>query len=209
MSAFNSAHKQQRVWDRFATGYDRQMRLWDRLWWPGGRAWLGERATGRVLEVGIGTGRNLDQFGPSVRVTGVDVSPKMLEVAREHAAELGLSVALSEADAEQLPYDDAAFDTVVCALALCSIPNPQRAVYEMFRVLVPGGGLLLLDHVASTSGPLLVAQRVAELITQPIAGEHFTRRHLDEVVSAGFEVVEQDRSRAGTVERIRARKPVS
>jgi ubiquinone/menaquinone biosynthesis C-methylase UbiE len=209
MPGSNSAHKQQRVWDRLAAGYDRQMRWWDRLWWPGGRAWLGRRATGRVLEVGIGTGRNLDQFGAGVRVTGVDVSPRMLAVAREHATELGLSVALSEADAEHLPYGDGRFDTVVCALALCSIPDPQRAIEEMFRVLVPGGRLLLLDHVVSTSRPLLVAQRVAELITRPIAGEHFTRRHLDEVVVAGFEVIERERSRRGTVERLCARKPVS
>lgn len=203
----NSAGKQQRVWDRAAGGYDRQMRFWDRVWWPGARQWLGSRATGRVLDVGVGTGRNLDHLPPGVTVWGVDVSSKMLQIAREQAARNGVAAEFSEADAEQLPFAEKSFDTVVCALALCSIAHPQRAVDEMFRVLVPGGRLLLLDHGPSTSRPLLAAQKAAELVSLPLAGEHFTRRHLDEVRQAGFEVIEHERRRAGTVELIRARKP--
>jgi ubiquinone/menaquinone biosynthesis C-methylase UbiE len=95
----------------------------------------------------------------------------------------------------------------VCALALCSIPNPEQAIAEMYRVLAPGGVLLLLDHVGSTSRPLHAAQRIAERLTIPLAGEHFTRRQRPLVESAGFRIEESERLKAGTVERIAARKP--
>ena len=111
----------------------------------------------------------------------------------------------SWSDAQKLPFDDESFDTVVTALALCSIPDPATAIGEMKRVLVPGGRLLLLDHIRS-SWPLLVAgQWLVERITIPVAGEHFTRRQLPLVKAAGFEIVETVRRKAGTIERIHAR----
>ena len=95
---------------------------------------------------------------------------------------------------------------VVCALGLCTIPDPARAIAEMRRVLVPGGRLLLLDHVASTSRVLRAGQRLFELVSVPLSHEHFTRRQLPLVEAAGFEVVESERLKAGTVERVHAVK---
>jgi len=111
-----------------------------------------------------------------------------------------------KADAEHLPFPDASFDTVVCVLALCSIPDPARALTEMRRVLVPGGTLLLIDHVGSTWPPVYAAQWLLERVTIR-AGEYFTRRQLPLVERLGFDVVETGRSRVGTVEWIRAVKP--
>ena len=116
-------------------------------------------------------------------------------------------VALLEVDAEHLPFADASFDTVVCALSLCTIPHPAMAIGEMKRVLVPGGRLLLLDHIASTWPPVYAAQWLLERVTICAAGEHFTRRQLPLVRAAGFHVVETERLKAGTVERIHAVKP--
>jgi hypothetical protein len=79
----------------------------------------------------------------------------------------------------------------------------------MNRVLVPGGRLLLLDHIGSTWPPIYAAQWLLERLTIRAAGEHFTRRQLPLVRAAGFEVVEVERLKAGTVERVRARKPVT
>jgi hypothetical protein len=79
----------------------------------------------------------------------------------------------------------------------------------MNRVLVPGGLLLLLDHIGSTWPPIYAAQWLLERLTIRAAGEHFTRRQLPLVRAAGFEVVEVERLKAGTVERVRARKPVT
>ena len=96
---------------------------------------------------------------------------------------------------------------MVCALSLCTIPSPATAIGEMKRVLVPGGRLLLLDHIASTWPPIRAAQWLLEQVTIRAAGEHFTRRQLPLVQSAGFEIVEHERLKAGTIERLHARKP--
>lgn len=199
--------RQRRVWDRHAPSYDAQIALLERSWFAGGREWLGERARGRVLEVAIGTGRSLGHYSDEVVLTGVDLSPVMLEIARRRAAALPREIRLLEGDAARLPVEDATYDTVVCALALCSIPEPADALSEMERVLVPGGRLLLLDHVGSTWPPVRALQRLAERLTIRLAGEHFTRRQRHLVEAVGLEVVEDQRLRAGTVERLHAVKP--
>jgi len=114
-----------------APGYDKQIAFFEKIWFAGGREWLGERARGRVLEVAIGTGRNLPHYPADVTITGIELSPAMLAIARQRAAGLGRDVDLREGDAEHLPFDDASFDTVVCALSLCTIPSPVAAVGEM------------------------------------------------------------------------------
>ena len=201
------AARQQRVWDKTAPGYDRQITLFERLWFAGGREWLGARADGRVLEVAIGTGRSLPHYPADVTITGIELSPAMLAFARQRAAAAGRDVTLREGDAEHLPFGDASFDTVACALSLCTIPSPVAALGEMRRVLVPGGRLLLLDHSGSSWPPLHAAQWLAERVTIRAAGEHFTRRQLPLVKAAGFQIAEAERLKAGTVERVHAVKP--
>jgi ubiquinone/menaquinone biosynthesis C-methylase UbiE len=201
--------KQKRVWDKNASKYDREMAFFERFWVSGARQWLGSRANGRVLEVAIGTGRNLPFYPADATVAGVDLSPAMLAIARQRASELGRAVDLREGDAEHLLFDDASFDTVVCALSLCSIPDPATAIAEMKRVLVPGGRLLLVDHIGSSWPPIRAAQWLVERATIRSAGEHFTRRQLPLVKAAGFEIVEAQRLKAGSVERVHARRPVA
>jgi ubiquinone/menaquinone biosynthesis C-methylase UbiE len=199
--------QQKRIWDKTAPGYDRQIAFFEKVQFAGGREWLGERARGRVLEVAIGTGRNLPHYPADATITGIELSPAMLAIARQRATGLGRDADLREGDAEHLPFDEASFDTVVCALSLCTIPSPVTAVSEMRRVLGPGGRLLLLDHIGSIWPPVYAAQWLAERFTIRTAGEHFTRRQLPLVKAAGFRIVETERLKAGTVERIHAVKP--
>ena len=140
-------------------------------------------------------------------MTGIDLSEQMLAVARRRARELGRAVNLRQGDAQQLPFPDAAFDTVVCALSLCSIPDDRKAVAEMERVLRPGGRLLLLDHVPATSRLGRDLQWLLEQVTLRFEGEHLLRRPLAHVVETGFVIEQRHRSRRGIVERISARKP--
>ena len=201
------AARQKRVWEKAAPSYDKQMAFFEKIWFGGGREWLGERAHGRVLEVAVGTGRDLPYYPADAAVTGIELSPAMLALARQRAVGLGRDADLREGDAEHLPCGDASFDTVVCALSLCTIPDPAAAIGEMKRVLVPGGQVLAMWSSNSNWPPVYAAQWLLEQITIRAAGEHFTRRQLPLVQAAGFRVVETERLKAGTLERIHAVKP--
>jgi len=196
-----------RAWEKSAPGYDKQIAFFEKIWFGGGREWLGAHARGRVLEVAIGTGLNLPHYPVDVTITGIELSPAMLAIARQRVEDLGRDVDLHTGDAQALPFTDEAFDTVVCALSLCTIPDPATAIGEMKRVLVPGGRLLLVDHIASTWPPIRAAQWLLERLTIRSAGEHFTRRQLPLVEAAGFELIEVERLKAGSIERVFARRP--
>ncbi|MUL41168.1 class I SAM-dependent methyltransferase [Streptomonospora sp. PA3] len=197
-------------WDGQAATYDQGMDRIERAFIGDGRSWVCGQARGRTLEVAVGTGRNLELYGDDVELTGVDLSPRMLQIARRRAAGMEHVAALREADAEHLPFPDGHFDTVVATLSLCSVPDVGAAVAEMRRVLRPGGRLLLLDHVRPTVAPLRWALRGLEWITartQPGSGERFLRRPLEQVREHGFTIETSERSKAGAIERVSALKP--
>ena len=198
--------KLRRYWDRSAPRYDRQMGYFERFMARDSRKWVCAQASGDVLEVAIGTGLNLPEYPSGVRITGIEWSTGMLEIARHRARELELSADLREGDAQELPFPDATFDTVVCTFSLCAIPEEQRAIAEMARVLRPGGLLLLADHVAGSAWPVRLVQRAAELVTVPVGGEHFLRRPVHQVRAAGFDVERRERFALGVIERLAARR---
>jgi ubiquinone/menaquinone biosynthesis C-methylase UbiE len=107
-------------------------------------------ATGNVLDVGCGYGSNFEYLTNAAHITGVDVSPVMLDMARAHARRLNLQVDLRQGDVEHLDFPDQTFDTVISALATCSYLNPIAALREMKRVCKSGGRLLLLEHGRSS-----------------------------------------------------------
>jgi ubiquinone/menaquinone biosynthesis C-methylase UbiE len=169
------------------------------------RPWACSRAVGRTLEVAIGTGLNLSHYPSGVHLTGVDLTPEMLALARRRSADLGMSVPLTEGDAQALPLADATFDTVICTYAMCSVPDERATLNEMWRVLKPGGRLILVDHIRSSVPPLYWLQRLMELAPSRNRDE-LTRRPREHVEAAGFTIEESDRLRAGVVERLVARK---
>ncbi len=196
------------IWEEGAPRYDRRIGFMERVLFGDGREWVCSRASGEVLEVAVGTGRNLSFYPQGTRLTGIDLSPAMLGIARTRAVELGMGgLDLREGDAHELPFADGSFDTVVCTLGLCSIPDDRKAVSEMARVLRPGGRLLLLDHVRAASRPVRAVQRALEVVTLRLEGDHLLRRPLEHVAAEGFEIEHQERHKGGMVERISARKP--
>jgi ubiquinone/menaquinone biosynthesis C-methylase UbiE len=196
-----------RYWDRQAGSYDKQMSFCDRRFFGDTRHWVCAQASGDVLEVAIGTGLNLMQYPDDVRLTGIEWSPAMLDVARRRARQLGREVDLRIGDAQAMEFPDAAFDTVVCTFSLCAIPDERKALEEMARMLRPGGLLLLADHVEATRWYARAVQRLLELVTIPVGGEHFRRRPFREVAAMGFAVERHERFTLGIVERLAARKP--
>ena len=196
-----------RIWDKQAPRYDRSAALCEKILFRDGRRWVCSRAHGDVLEVAIGTGLNLAFYPDGVRLTGVDLSPAMLGIAHQRARELGMEVDLLEGDAQSLLFADESFDTVVCTLSLCNIPDDRRAVAKMKRVLRPGGRLLLLDHVRAASRLGRAVQRALEVVMVRLGGEHLLRRPLEHVRAEGFWIEEQERYKLGIIERLAARKP--
>ena len=194
------------LYDDVAPRYDRAVGLVERLLFGGGRASVCAQAVGNVLEVAVGTGRNLSFYPPAVRLTGIDISPAMLDIARAHATLIGVAADLRLGDAQALDFPDASFDTVVITLGLCTIPNDARALAEARRVLRLDGLLLLLEHVRSP----LRAVRLIQLVLDPIAvrllGDHLAREPLDTLAEHGFVVEKLIRSKWGIVEQVRARR---
>lgn len=104
------------------------------------------KANGKTLEVACGIGSNIPFLPVGSDITAVDLSPKMLEVARANATKYGLSVNFAVMDAEHLEFPDGSFDTVISTLSTCTFPNPIKALQEIKRVCQPNGLILLLEH---------------------------------------------------------------
>ncbi len=209
MTGLSESERVRRYYDEIAPRYDEYVGYFERLLVGAGRQWICAQARGDVLEIAIGTGRNLPYYPADVRLTGVDLTPAMLEQARQRAAELQRDVDLRIGDAEALDLPDARFDTVVCTLGLCTIPDDRRAVAEARRVLRPGGQLLLLEHVRSPLLPVRLLQRLLDPLFVRYHGDHLLRDPLDYLATEGFVVDWVERSKAGLIERLVARKPAA
>lgn len=186
--------------------YDSLIRLPERVLFADGRQWAAGQAGGDVLEVAVGTGRNLPHYRPGTSVTGIDLSEAMIDLALRRASASAADVQLHVADAQHLPFADASFDTVVATLALCSIPNDAVALSEAARVLRPGGTLVLLEHVRSPSVGVRTVQRLLEPLLLRFEGDHLLREPDKRAVQAGLQVELLERSKLGIVLRLTARK---
>ena len=134
----------------FAATYDWQMGGAERAGLADLRCGVVSRATGRVLEVGSGTGLNLPYYGTDVEhLTLTEPDPSMLKRLQRAVEQYPGSATVLRAPAERLPFDDDSFDTVVCTLVLCGVEDQPQTVREIRRVLRPGGQLLFLEHMRS------------------------------------------------------------
>ena len=136
------------------------------------RRQLVPQAQGRVLEVGMGTGRNLPFYDRQrvTRLVGVDPAMQMHRLAQKRSQKAGIAVELMGLSAEQLPTADASFDTVVCTYTLCSIPDAAQALREMRRVLAPGGKLLFCEHGRAPDESVRNWQDRLQPLWGPLAG---------------------------------------
>lgn len=117
---------------------------------------------GRVLEIGVGVGANWPFLPPGVTYTGIDPDPFMIERARRHASEGGLTLELVQVGAENMPFEDAAFDTVFTTLTFCTVADVPRALAEVRRVLRPGGEFRFVSDIDG-----YVAWTLAHLLRAP------------------------------------------
>ena len=173
----------------FAAVYDSQMRRSEKAGLTDMRIALVSQAEGTVLEIGAGTGANLGHYSPSatsLTVTEPDVH--MFKRLERHAQTVAPSAMLLRAPAEDLPFEDGTFDTVVSTLVLCGVDDQPRAVREIRRVLRPGGRLLFLEHVRADDPKIAKKQDKMNRINRAVVCCDCNRPTLETIEAAGFEV---------------------
>lgn len=140
----------------------------------------------RVLEIGVGTGKNIPYHPPAMRVTAFDLSSRMLERACARAGVRRADLDLCQADAQALPFADASFDTAVGTFVFCSVPDPVLGLRELRRVLKPGGQLLLVEHVLSERWLWRPMMHAVNPLVVRVMGANINRETVGNVGRAGF-----------------------
>jgi phosphatidylethanolamine/phosphatidyl-N-methylethanolamine N-methyltransferase len=176
-------------YDRIAPIYDlmealpeQQFRSWrEKLW--------AQVPEGRVLEVGVGTGKNFPYHPPGVQVVGIDISQRMLLRAQQRADELDKAVELHQMDAQQLDFPDDSFDAAIATFVFCSVPDAVQGLRELGRVVKPGGRILLLEHVR-VDNPEVIGKvmDLLDSVVMRLMGPHINRRTEQNVRRAGLKV---------------------
>ncbi|MEV3959306.1 methyltransferase domain-containing protein [Nocardia sp. NPDC050193] len=197
----------EQIFDRIADGYDRQIGWSERVLLGDARRWASEQARGTVVEIGVGSGLNLPLYGPGVeRVIGVDLSERMLDLARARSARV--PVELRHGDVQWLDLPAESVDTVVSTYTFCTIPDPGAAAAAAWRVLRPGGAFVAVEHGPARARPVAALMRLAEPLAVRLAADYLTREPVGYLTAAGFTLEHFARTgRGGVVFRVLARKP--
>ena len=179
----------------FALTYDRQLARVERSGLGEIRRRLVETASGRVLEIGTGTGANLDHYGPKVEsLTLTEPERPMLRRLESRVRERAPQATVLRAPAEDLPFDDDSFDTAVSTLVLCGVADQPRALRELRRVLRPGGRLIFVEHVRSEDPKLARLQDRMNRLNRFVVCCECNRPTLDSLKAAGFQIDELEQT---------------
>ncbi|HLD24220.1 MAG TPA: methyltransferase domain-containing protein [Sulfuricurvum sp.] len=181
-----------------ARKYTRIAKLYDLFQWPlemlhlsSFRSEVIAKAEGEILEVGIGTGKNLSYYPLSADLIGIDFSRGMLNIARRKAAQIGMSnTTLIEMDIEAMNFPDDSFDTIISTFVFCTVPHPDKGLRELYRVLKPGGKAIFLEHMKSSSKGLNAILWIMDKFSTPMLGTSMLRETQKEIEKAGFTVLE-------------------
>jgi ubiquinone/menaquinone biosynthesis C-methylase UbiE len=196
------------IQDKQAPRYDRQISYFERVLFAGGREWATSQVRGDVLEIAAGTGRNFEHYPAGTKLTAIELSGEMLAIARARARAADVDVDLRSGDAQTLEFDDATFDSVLITLALCTIPDARKAAAEAYRVLRPGGELVLVEHVRSPVAAVRAGQRILQPFALRFDADNLLRDPLDYLSEVGFQIERVWRLKWGIVEWTLARKPL-
>jgi ubiquinone/menaquinone biosynthesis C-methylase UbiE len=159
-----------------------------------------------VLEVGVGTGKNFPFYPEDARITGIDFSPKMLEMARRKQQRKQIAVDLALMDVQALDYADNSFDTVIASFVFCSVPKPRKGLKELYRVCKPGGQVLLLEHVLSANKVLAMMMNLFNPLVVNTLGANINRQTLKSVQACPFQKIFVDPASSDMIKLIRAIK---
>lgn len=197
--------------------YDIIAPLYNAMEWPieellfkGWRKELWNRIKGpQVLEIGVGTGKNIPFYPGDIELTGIDLSPGMLKRAKQkYLKKQQQYITLKQMDAQHMDFHDATFDEVVSTFVFCSVPDPVLGLKEALRVTKPGGKLYLLEHMRADH-PVLLASAMDKLDSPVhyLIGVHIARKTVSNVRKAGWNIdTVHDLTTGGIVKQIEATK---
>lgn len=162
------------LYDAMESMMERRNRQWRQ------RLWSLVRGP-KVLEIGVGTGKNIPFYRPELAITALDLTPGMLERAKQRAAALSTRVQWCLGDVQSLDFPDGSFDSAVATFVFCSVPNPLLGMTELRRVVRPGGQILLLEHMRSANRVLGALMDILNPLIVRTMGANVNRRTLDTV----------------------------
>jgi len=187
----NPTIKSKKKYNRIARFYDLHSKLAERIWFAKWRNRFILPLKGRILEVGIGTGKNIEYYNKEAEVIGIDFSEKMLQIAKEKLIESGKkNIILKQMDAEHLKFKDNSFDYVVATCVFCSVPNPIKGLEEIRRVLKPTGKLIMIEHVLSKNLIIALIEQIHNPLTRFLFGVNINRNTKQNIIKAGMSIVE-------------------
>ena len=193
-------------YNRIAPVYDFMDGLVEMSHYSGWRELLWSKVEGnRILEVGVGTGKNFPYYPANAEITAVDFSEKMLNRARQKAEEYNVKVDLQQADVQNMSFEDDTFETVVATFVFCSVPDPVKGLKEIGRVCKPGSKVLLLEHVLSANRILAFLMNLVNPIVVRAMGPNINRKTVENVANSGLKVEKVIDLAAGIFKLIEAR----
>lgn len=164
----------------------------------------------QVLEIGVGTGKNIPYYPATIELTGIDLSPGMLKRARKLLSEKQKGrVTLKETDVQNMDFPDNYFDETVATFVFCSVPDPVSGLKEALRVTRPGGKLHLLEHMRADHPASAFVMDKLDSTVHYLIGVHIARRTVSNVKKAGWRIeTVHDLTPGGIVKKIEATKPL-
>jgi ubiquinone/menaquinone biosynthesis C-methylase UbiE len=194
-------------YNRIAPVYDLMEVLVERSRYSRWRELLWVKVEGnKILEVGVGTGKNFPYYSANAETTAIDFSKKMLSRAMEKAKSQNIRVSLQQMDVQNMSFEDNIFDTVVATFVFCSVPDPIKSLQEVKRVCKPGGKILLLEHVVSANRVLAWMMNLVNPIVVRVMGPNINRRTVENVANSSLKLEKVTDLAAGIFKLIEARK---
>ncbi len=177
----------QKRYNRFSKFYDLLEGSMERNKFSEWRKELLGNIKGKILEIGVGTGKNLSYYNRDAKVIGIDLSPKMLEKAKIRLTKLNNpNLSLMQMDGQKLEFKDKSFDYIVCTFVLCSVPDPIKVLKEMKRVCKNNGQILMLEHMLSEYKLIAFFEHLHNPITRTLFGFNMNRKTIDNIKKAGL-----------------------
>lgn len=180
-------------YDRVAKWYDLLDKPMEQTMFSKWREPLVEKSSGKTLEVGVGTGKNIPYYPKDIDLTAIDFSPAMLAKAKERHRDNPLHITFLEMDVQDMTFEDNTFDTIITSCVFCSVPDPIKGLKEIKRVLKPDGHLRMLEHVRSSNKLAGKMMDWLNFIPVNIWGANINRKTVQNLKKAGFSNIEVTR----------------